>query len=235
MKSQDRLIVAIDAAGVADVLRAVSGLRDAAGAIKIGSTAFNANGPLIVQAIKKMEKRVFLDLKLFDIPEQVSGAVRAMTALGVFMMTVHTLGGIEMMAAAKRASLEEAMRLDIPAPLIIGVTILTSLDDIWLARVGLPGTGTTVPVLAGAAQDASLDGVVCSAFECASIKAVCGTDFLTVVPGIRRPDSAKDDQKRVATPHFARTQGADYLVVGRPITAAADPNRAAKEIIKDMG
>lgn len=234
MKAIDRLIVAIDDAGLAGVMRTANKLRESVATVKIGSTAFNANGPLAVQALAQLGLRVFLDLKLFDIPEQVSGAVRAMTRPGVFMMTVHTLGGPEMMTAAKRASQDEADRLGLPAPLIVGVTVLTSLDDSWLARVGLPGTAETVPLLAVAARDAGLDGVVCSALECAGVKAVCGDEFLTVVPGIRPSGTSRDDQKRIATPSFARSQGADYLVVGRPITGAADPQRAAATILRDM-
>ncbi len=234
MKANDRLIIAIDQPGLAGVMRTANAMREFAATVKIGSTAFNTSGPMVVQALAKLNLRVFLDLKLFDIPEQVAGAVRAMTRLGVFMMTVHTLGGPEMMAAAKKAAREEAERQGVTVPLIVGVTILTSLDDTWLTRIGLAGTGKTVPLLAAAAREAGLDGVVCSALECASVKTACGDDFLTVVPGIRPSGSGRDDQKRVATPRFARSQGADFLVVGRPITAAADPKQAATAILQDM-
>jgi orotidine-5'-phosphate decarboxylase len=234
MKPEERLIIAVDATRAADIVRTADLLRETAATIKVGSTAFNANGPSIVRAVSKMDKQVFLDLKLFDIPEQVAGAVRAMTGLGAFMLTVHALGGVEMMAAAKRASRDEAGRLGLSEPLVVAVTILTSLDDTWLDRIGLPGTDVTVPALAEAAREAGLDGVVASAHEVGAIKKIAGQDFLTVVPGVRLPSGDMDDQKRVATPEFALAQGADYLVVGRPITAAVDPVAAAKEILRRM-
>jgi len=235
VNTEDRLIIAIDLADQARVLTAVNDLRDCAAAFKIGSTAFNAAGPRIVKAVAKMNKKVFLDLKLFDITEQVAGAAAAITIPGVFMTTVHALGGIEMMRAAKQATLRAADAAGIEPPLVVGVTVLTSLDNEWLSRIGIPDTSITVPKLALAAREAGLDGVVASAHEVSEIKKVCGTDFITVVPGIRGAGAPGDDQKRIATPGYAIGRGADYLVVGRPITAAADPVESSREIIDEIG
>lgn len=234
MKPEERLIIAIDAAGVAEILMTVNNLRDYAETFKIGSTAFNALGPTIVKAVKKLDKKVFVDLKLFDIPEQVSGAAGVLTEIGADMITVHALGGVKMMAAAKKESVRAAKRHRRKPPVILGVTILTSLDDAWLARLDIPGTDSTVPALACAAQEAGLDGVVAAAREVAEIRNACGGEFITVVPGIRMPDSAADDQVRVAAPDTAIRDGADFLVVGRPITSAKDPRFAAEEILREI-
>lgn len=234
MKPQDRLIIALDKADESDILVAANDLIGLTKTFKIGSTAYNANGPGIVKALGKMGARVFLDLKLFDIPEQVAGAAAVAGEMGVYMMTVHALGGPEMMAAAKESGRKAAEAAGKTPPIVVGVTILTSLDDTWLNQIGLPGTEITVPALARAAQAAGLDGVVCSAREAGSIKTACGTDFITVVPGIRLPDAAADDQKRVATPESAVRAGADYLVVGRPVTASADPAGAVAEILRRL-
>jgi orotidine-5'-phosphate decarboxylase len=232
MRPEERLIIAIDATGVADILQAVNNLRDYAETFKIGSTAFSALGPNIVKAVKKLDKKVFVDLKLFDIPEQVSGAAGVLTTIGADMITVHALGGVHMMAAAKKASVAAAKKLNRTPPMVLGVTVLTSLDDAWLARLDIPGTDSTVPALACAAQEAGLDGVVAAAREVAEIRNACGGGFKTVVPGIRLKDAAADDQLRVAEPDTALRDGADYLVVGRPITGAKDPQKAAEEMVK---
>jgi orotidine-5'-phosphate decarboxylase len=231
MKPEERLIIAIDSTDIAVIMRLADTLGEFAETFKIGSTAFNSLGPTIVKAIGKLEKNVFVDLKLFDIPEQVAGAARALTTMGASMITVHALGGPAMMAAAKKASLAAARAKGTKPPLIFGVTILTSLDDAWLKRLKIPGTDTIVPALALAAEEAGLDGVVAAAREVAEIKNACGGGFLTVTPGIRLPDAAADDQVRIAAPDTAIRNGADYLVVGRPITGAPDPREAAKEIL----
>lgn len=235
MNPKDRLIIAIDKESYSDVLIAVDNLREQADFFKIGSTAFNASGPDLVRAVTKLGKKVFLDLKFFDIPEQVAGAARAVVMDGVAMITVHTLGGPEMMAAVKQAAAGAAAERGIKAPLVVGVTVLTSLDDVWLKRLGLPDTKKTVINLALAAKAAGLDGVVASARETADIKQACGQEFLTVVPGIRPAGSDADDQKRIATPGEAIANGADFLVVGRPITSADDPGAAAALILSQMG
>lgn len=232
MRPEERLIIAIDATGVADILITVNSLRAYAETFKIGSTAFNALGPTIVKAVKKLDKKVFVDLKLFDIPEQVSGAAGVLTEIGADMITVHALGGVKMMAAAKKESVRAAKKHRRKPPAILGVTILTSLDDAWLARLEIPGTDSTVPALACAAQEAGLDGVVAAAREVAEIRNACGGDFITVVPGIRMPDGDADDQVRVAAPDTAIRDGADFLVVGRPITRAENPAETAGRIIE---
>jgi orotidine-5'-phosphate decarboxylase len=234
LKPNERLIIAIDSANISEIMRTVSNLSDYAETFKIGSTAFNSLGPTIVRAIGKLGKKVFIDLKLFDIPEQVSGAARVLTKLGASMITVHALGGPVMMAAAKKASLDEARLNGTKAPLLLGVTILTSLDDAWLARLGIPGTETTVPLLALAAQESGLDGVVAAAREIAEIKNACGSGFFAVAPGIRLPDAKIDDQVRIAAPDAAIRNGADYIVVGRPITQALNPKDAAAKILEKI-
>jgi orotidine-5'-phosphate decarboxylase len=234
MNPEERLIIAIDSTDIADIMRLAGGLGEFARTFKIGSTAFNSLGPTIVKGIGKLGRNVFVDLKLFDIPEQVAGAASALTEMGATMITVHALGGPEMMAAAKKASLETARRNGTKAPLLLGVTILTSLDDAWLSRLKIPGTDTTVPALAVAAQEAGLDGVVAAVREVPEIKNACGGGFIAVTPGIRLPDAMVDDQVRIATPDTAIKNGADYIVVGRPITKAPDPAKAAREILERM-
>ncbi|MFA5867592.1 MAG: orotidine-5'-phosphate decarboxylase [Actinomycetota bacterium] len=234
MKPEEKLIIAIDSADIAEIMGTVERLGEYAETFKIGSTAFNTLGPTIVKAIGKLGKNVFIDLKLFDIPEQVAGAARALTDMGASMITVHALGGPKMMAAAKKASLDAAGKIGTKPPLIFGVTILTSLDDSWLARLKIPGMDETVPALALAAEEAGLDGVVAAAREVAEIKNACGGGFIAVTPGIRLPDNAANDQVRIASPDAAIRNGADYLVVGRSVTGAPDPGKAAREILEKM-
>lgn len=235
MKPEERLIIAIDSTDIAEIMGIAGGLGEYAKTFKIGSTAFNSLGPTIVKAIGKLDRNVFIDLKLFDIPEQVAGATRVLTNMGASMITVHTLGGPEMMGAAKKASLDAARQSGTKPPLLLGVTILTSLDDAWLSRLEIPGTDKTVPALALAAQEAGLDGVVAAVREVAAIKNVCGGGFIAVTPGIRLTDEAAGDQVRIAAPDAAIRNGADYLVVGRPITRAINPEKAAREILRLMG
>lgn len=234
MNPEDRLIIALDESEVVEALRTANLFKNIDAIMKIGLTTFSAGGPDIVRAISKLGKRIFLDLKLFDIPEQVVGAVRGLTRLSAHMITLHTLGGIEMMTAAKKAVLEESNYIGARRPTLLGVTILTSLDDVWLKKLSMSGTNEIVPALAQAAQEAGLDGVVASAHEVTKIKSLCGRDFVVVVPGIRLSDTRKDDQKRIASPENALAAGADYLVIGRPITGAADPHAAAAEILERM-
>ncbi len=234
MKPEERLIVALDSADIAEIMTAVESLGEYAETFKIGSTAFCALGPTIVKAIGKLGKNVFLDLKLFDIPEQVAGSSRALTEMGASMITVHALGGPEMMSAAKKASLDAADKMGAKPPLVFGVTILTSLDDVWLSRLNIPGTDKTVPALAQAADEAGLEGVVAAAREVEAIKKACRKGFLAVTPGIRLSSDVANDQLRTASPESAIRGGADYLVVGRPITGAADPGKAAREIMEKM-
>jgi orotidine-5'-phosphate decarboxylase len=202
-----------------------------AGMFKIGSQLFTAEGPRAVEGIAALGAGIFLDLKFHDIPNTVAGAVRAAAALpGLELVNVHASGGLEMMRAAARAVTGLRQR-----PRVLAVTILTSLDAAALRRVGMIGPPQRrVVALARLAQQAGLDGVVCSAHELHSIRQACGSKFLTVVPGIRPASAAKGDQSRVATPAQAIRAGADYLVVGRPITAARDPRAAAEAILDEI-
>ena len=206
---------------------------------KIGSQLFTAEGPAAVERVARLVPGVFLDLKFCDIPNTVAGAVSAAARLPkVRMLTLHTTGGLEMMRAAK-----DALRGMKNAPKLLGVTILTSLDDLALKRIGLAGpVESRVVALARLAQEAGVDGIVASAREIEAVRKAIGSKMLIVVPGVRpgtsnssaRTDAKTDDQARVATPGSAIRAGADYLVVGRPITAAPDPVKAADAILLEM-
>ena len=214
---------ALDTADRAHALALARQVSPAVGGLKIGMEAFYALGRDGYEAIAQTGLPIFLDLKLHDIPNTVAGAVRALTPLSPAILNVHASGGRAMMEAAAEAA-EGRMR-------IIAVTVLTSLDDADLAAQAISGGAREHALrLAASARHAGIDGVVCSAHEAGAIKRECGADFLTVVPGIRPAGSAGDDQKRVLTPAAARAGGADILVIGRPITAAADPAAAAQDI-----
>lgn len=229
--ARERLIVALDTDRLAPALSLARRLAPLAGMFKIGSQLFTAEGPRAVGRIAGLGAGIFLDLKFHDIPNTVAGAVQAAAALpGVRLVNVHASGGLEMMRAAA-ASVAGMLR----RPRLLAVTILTSLDAAALRKIGLAGPpARRVVALARLAQRAGLDGVVCSAHELRAIRRACGPKFLTVVPGIRPTAAARGDQARVATPAEALRDGADYLVIGRPITAARDPRRAAEEILKEM-
>jgi len=199
--------------------------------VKIGSQLFTAEGPRAVQRLAGLGLGVFLDLKFHDIPNTVGGSVAAAAALpGVQMMTLHATGGLAMMQAAREAVAGRKTR-----PALLGVTILTSLDSAALRRVGLAGPASArVLALARLAKAAGLDGVVASAHEAQAIRRACGPRFLIVVPGIRPVAASAGDQARVATPAEAIRAGANYLVVGRPITGADDPVAAAGKIAAEI-
>lgn len=231
---KDRVFVALDtqdlgrAAGLA---RALAGI---VGGVKLGKEFFTAQGPDGVRAVAGGE-RLFLDLKFHDIPNTVAGAVRAAVHLRPAFLNVHAAGGRAMMQAAAEAAREAAEDAETPRPLVLGVTVLTSLDDDDLAAVGQLGpAGEQVIRLARLAQASGLDGVVCSAREIAALRQACGPDFRLMVPGIRPAWAAQGDQKRVATPARAVAAGADYLVIGRPITGADDPAAAARRIVDEL-
>jgi orotidine-5'-phosphate decarboxylase len=199
--------------------------------VKVGNQLFTAEGPGVVRRLAKLGLKIFLDLKFHDIPNTVAGGVRSAAGLpGVHLLTLHAAGGLEMMQAARQAVDSQKRQ-----PKLLGVTVLTSMDVVTMASVGLSGTPQTRAVaLALLAQQAGLDGVVSSAHEVASIRQACGADFLIVVPGVRPATSAANDQSRVATPADAIRAGASYLVVGRPITAAPDPRKAAMAIAREI-
>lgn len=199
--------------------------------LKVGSTLFTAEGPQAVKKLAGLGAEIFLDLKFHDIPNTVAGAVAAAAELPhVRLLTLHASGGLEMMNAAREAVSGRKRR-----PALLGVTILTSLDAPALKRIGMRGTPATQAIaLARLAKQAGLDGVVASAHEVRAIRRACGPKFLIVVPGIRPAAASLDDQSRVASPGEAIHAGANYLVVGRPITAAADPRSAALAISREI-
>lgn len=223
-KGRNPILVALDVPAVDAARDLAQALRGHVGGFKVGLELFSAAGPGIVEEIGPAQ--VFLDLKFHDIPNTVAGAARSAARLGVMIFNVHCLGGRAMMRAAGDAAREVN-----PATRVIGVTILTSHDAAGLREIGLAeAPRDAVRRLARLAQEAGLDGVVCSAQEAAVLRADCGPGFLLVTPGIRPAGAAADDQKRLMTPDAALAAGADWLVLGRPITAAPDPASAAREI-----
>ncbi len=206
-------------------------LRGAVGVLKVGSQLYTAEGPRAVDRLAGFGFEIFLDLKFHDIPNTVAGAVSAAADLrDVTMLTLHASGGLVMMRAAREALRGKKMR-----PALLGVTILTSLDSTAMREIGIAGTpGARAVSLARLARKAGLDGVVASAHEARAIRRACGPKFLIVVPGVRPAAADVNDQSRVATPAEAIRAGADYLVVGRPITAAPDPAVAATAIAKEI-
>jgi orotidine-5'-phosphate decarboxylase len=199
--------------------------------VKVGSQLFTAEGPRAVEKLAGLGFGIFLDLKFHDIPNTVARAVSAAAKLpGVQLMNVHASGGVPMMRAARNAMAGRKKR-----PALLGVTILTSLHRAALRRIGISGSPASRAVaLARLAKEAGLDGVVASAHEVGAIRRACGSRFLIVVPGVRPSASIADDQSRVATPADAIRAGADYLVIGRPITGAANPRRAALVITEEI-
>lgn len=228
------VLVAIDTNDMArarEICRQSEGL---VGGLKFGKEFFTAFGPEGVRQVAGQHP-FFLDLKFHDIPNTVAGAVRAAVDLGPFMLNVHAAGGRAMMEAAVGAAEERAQALGRPRPLVIAVTVLTSLDDADLAAVGQPaGAAAQVVRLARLAEDCGLDGVVCSPKEIDAIRTACGPEFKLVVPGIRPAWAASGDQKRIMTPGQAVAAGADYIVVGRAITAADDPTDAAQRVLAEV-
>ena len=229
----DRLLIALDVASAADALALADRLRGVAGGFKIGSRLFTAEGPRVVAALAERGDRVFLDLKFHDIPNTVATAITAATELGVWMVNVHAAGGTHMMEAALNAARDAASRAGRTPPLVIAVTVLTSMSEPALAETGVTGrVMDQVLRLATLTRAAGLHGVVASPLETAAIRAACGDDFIIVTPGIRGAEAvaAKDDQERTMGPAEAMAAGASYIVVGRPIIAAPDPRQAAERI-----
>jgi orotidine-5'-phosphate decarboxylase len=231
-----QLLVALDVDTVAEARPMADRLRGAVGGFKIGSRLFTGAGPGFVEELAARGDRVFLDLKFHDIPNTVAGAVAAATRLGVWMVNVHASGGAAMMQAAREAAAEEAAQHSIRPPLVIAVTVLTSLEQSALSEIGFnTSVAGQVERLAALAQAAGLDGVVASPQEIAIIRRHCGPAFSIVTPGIRGAGDAKGDQSRTMSAAGALTAGASYIVVGRPIIGADDPREAAGRIAVECG
>ena len=231
MEPRQRLIVALDLSTAAAARKIVAAVADSALAYKVGMQLYTAEGPSIVRELVGSGRRVFLDLKYHDIPNTVGAAVREAAQLGVSMLTVHASGGGKMLRAAVEAA--HAIKPDV---LVLGVTVLTSLDDVDLGKIGLrEGVLDQVLRLAALALSNGCKGVVAAALEAAALRKEFGRDFIIVTPGVRSAGSGPNDQARIVTPAEAIAAGASYIVVGRPITEAADPASEARAILGQMG
>ena len=232
---KDKIIFALDVDHFADAQKWVNLLKDHVGVFKVGKQLFTHAGPKVVDMIRQKGQKVFLDLKYHDIPNTVAKAGEEATKLNVTMFNLHALGGIEMMKKTVEASRAMAKSLGVPKPIILAVTILTSMDENALREVGIQGSLLEeVGRLASLASKAGIDGVVASPQETGMIRERCGEKFLIVTPGIRAPSDKKDDQKRTLTPKEAISAGANYLVIGLPIKEAKDPLEAVQKIIEDI-
>ena len=227
----DRILVPLDTDDVAWAAKLAAQLKGYVGGVKLGKQFFTANGPFGVNKIACVGHPIFMDLKFHDIPNTVASAVRSLHRLQPFMLNVHASGGGAMMRAAVAAN-KEAKET---RPLLLGVTMLTSLSECDLKEIGVSSdSGQQVVRLAQLAQDCGMDGVVCSPLEITLLRKACGDEFKLVVPGVRPSWASSNDQKRFATPAEAITRGADYLVIGRPITTADDPVNAAARIGEEL-
>lgn len=230
MTTSSPVVVALDFATATDALALVRLLSPKDCRLKVGKELFTLAGPQLVEQLQDLGFDVFLDLKFHDIPNTVAAAVEIAAKMGVWMVNVHASGGRRMMEAAR-----EAIEKQHHKPLLIGVTILTSLSDDELFEVGyMAGAGTMVEHLASLASSCGLDGVVCSAQEAETLRQVLGHDFKLITPGIRLPGSVADDQTRILTPEAAVAAGSDYLVIGRPISRADDPKAALTHILSRL-
>lgn len=232
-----KIIVALDLLEMKDVKAVVKKLAGVIGFFKVGSTLFTKFGPEVITFLKSGDNRIFLDLKFHDIPSQVAGACEAAVDLGIDMLNVHTIGGFGMMEQAFKAAYLRSEQKKVAKPLLLGVTVLTSIDEANFRDLFgdiKRSLDDQVLFLAGLARSAGLDGVVASPQEIKLIKERIGKEFIVVTPGVRQEGDDLGDQSRVATPRGAIEAGADYLVIGRPITKAKDPRKAAEAIIRSM-
>ena len=228
MDARDRLIVALDVPNASQARESASQVGDAAGYFKVGKQLFTAEGPQVVRDLIASGRRVFLDLKFHDIPNTVAGAVASAAQLGVSMLTVHASGGSKMLKAAVEAAGRSG-------PMVLAVTVLTSLTDADLAEIGVAGRVRDQALrMAALARTCGCPGIVASPNEAAEIRRELGAGFAIVTPGIRPAGSQTGDQARIATPADAIRSGATHLVVGRPITAATDPAAAAREVLAEI-
>lgn len=232
----DKILCALDTSEIKRASELADLLKGHVGAIKLGLEFFTANGAEGVNLIRDKGVPIFLDLKFHDIPNTVANAVRsAVRSMDVFMLTIHTSGGKEMMQAAVNAAEEAAWRVGKPKPIVVGVTSLTSLDPADLHDIGIDRPiNEHIVHMADLARKSGLDGVVCPAYEIQEIRAVCGKNFKIVVPGIRPEGNSLNDQKRVATPKGAIDNGADYIVIGRPIVESDNPVATANKIVEEI-
>lgn len=229
------IFVALDTTEPARAAALATSLKGLVGGLKLGLEYFNVNGPGGIQAVSDLGMPVFLDLKLHDIPNTVAGGMKGVVRLKPILTTVHASGGAAMMTAAAEAARDEAARLGVAPPKVVAVTILTSIDQAAAEAVGFAGPVIEqVKRLAALAQASGLDGIVCSPHEVEAVRTLTGPGFTLVVPGIRPAWAEAGDQKRVLTPRQARDKGADVLVIGRPITGAADPAEAARRIAAEL-
>jgi orotidine-5'-phosphate decarboxylase len=229
------ILVALDTTDRAVAKGWARATQGAVSGVKVGLEFFNAHGPAGVEEVAELGAPLFLDLKFHDIPNTVAGAVRAVAPLKPMILNLHAAGGAAMMRAALDAARDSAARLGAVPPRLIAVTVLTSLGDADLAALGQAGGASDqVRRLAALTRDCGLDGVVCSPHEVAALRRDLGRDFLLVVPGVRPAWAAAGDQKRVMEPRQAVDAGADYLVIGRPITGAADPLAALEAITREL-
>lgn len=235
MPKNNPIIVALDVSSPLKALYLVGNLKVTGVAFKVGLELFLSGGPKIVQRIVNHHVRVFLDLKFYDIPHTVMRAVFAATRMGVWMLNVYAGGGHEMMKRAKEASLEAALHEKIPPPVLLGVTVLTSLSDLGEQNISKT-VGEQVLFLARSSSRAGLDGVVASGHEVREIRRKIGRDFCVVTPGIRPADELQisDDQKRIMTPKQALKAGSNYLVIGRPVLESKRPIKTIEKILDSL-
>lgn len=232
---QNPIIAALDVPTTEQALKLAKEIAPVVGAFKIGGELFTSAGPDIVRRVRDMGAAVFLDLKFHDIPNTVAKAVASATRLDVQMLTIHTSGGLEMMRAAEESAQQTALQSGRNAPLVLGVTVLTSMDGNALREIGCePNVGRHVERLANLAVQAGLRGLVCSPLEIAALRQILPGKIQLVTPGIRTGAEKADDQKRTLTPREALNAGANWLVIGRPIYAAENPRMAAEKILKSL-
>lgn len=235
LKPSERILCALDTTNVDEACALSGALSPHVGGVKLGLEFFGANGPQGFKEVAKSNQNIFLDLKLHDIPNTVAKAIHSLMPLRPNIMTIHTAGGPAMMRAAAEAATDAAKEIGCDRPLIVGVTILTSLDNEDIEAIGYQNkVSMQVVKLTRLAKENGLDGVVCSPMEIKLIKESCGADFKLVVPGIRPSGTEQGDQKRVMTPREAISLGADYLVIGRPITKSDDPANSARMIAEEI-